>query len=115
MRAKSKPRIAAPGDRLKFVAKVKNSSAFRSQATTVDFYLSADGDLGADARWLGEARLAALSTGRRKSARLKTLLPDDLEPGRYALIAVADNRKENYDLHRANNLVVAKKKIRVVE
>ncbi len=113
LRAKVKPSTAGPGDRLRLIAKVKNRSGQRSRATTVDFYLSADKHLEGEPRWLGAAKLAAMSTGKRKSARLTTRLPEDLDPGRYYLVAVADGGKANYDLHRQNNLVLGRKRIKV--
>jgi CubicO group peptidase (beta-lactamase class C family) len=115
LRVKAKPTAANRGDQLRLVVKINNKSPTGSRATRVDFYLSPERSVGAEAVWLGEAALDELAAGKRKNARLKTSVPENLEPGRYHLIAVVDGEKSNYDLRRSNNMVVAKQRIRVAE
>ncbi|MCP4203242.1 MAG: serine hydrolase [bacterium] len=109
LRAKAKPRRVAPGETLRLVAKLKNASPDRSLATSVDFYLAPEKTLDQSAWWLGKAKVNGLAAGKKKGARLKAAVPEDVPPGTYYLVTVADQDKSNYDLDRENNLKVGKK------
>lgn len=114
LRVKAKPRRASPDDRLRLVAKIKNRTGERSRSTKVDFYLSPDRRLGAEAVWLGDVVLPELAAGKRKNARLKVAIPKGLDIGRYHVVAVVDGDKTNYDLSRDNNLVIGRQAIELI-
>ncbi|MCP4201114.1 MAG: serine hydrolase [bacterium] len=116
VRSKVKQKTVAAGDRVKLIAKSRNRSAERSHPTTIDFYLSPERRptvLGDDLRWIGKVDLQGLAAGKRKTARLKTFLPEDLPAGRYYLVTVVDDDKTNYDLNRDNNVLLGTKAIKV--
>jgi CubicO group peptidase (beta-lactamase class C family) len=112
-KARVREETASAGQTLHLMAKVKNRSETPTLATTVDFYLSSVDRSGEDDYWLGNAPLAQLSSGRAKSARLAVPVPSNLAPGRYRLIAFADEDKTNYDLWRENNIKIARSVIEI--
>lgn len=112
-RVNSQARNVDRGESVRLTAKVKNRSAERSNATTVDFYLATDQGVTGEASWLGTADLAAINGRKRKKAKLSAAIPEDLAPGTYHLAAVVDRDKVNYDLKRQNNVLVARSTIEV--
>ncbi len=113
VRVKAKSPTTLAADRLRSVIKIRNRSSERSRTTQLSVYLTQVRGLTREAIWIGEATLPALGSGERKTLRLKTRLPANLEPGRYYLAAVVDDAKANYDLRRDNNVAVGKKAIRI--
>lgn len=109
LRSRVEPQRAAPGDRLRLRARLRNKSLHASRPTAVDFYLVPERRFGEGALWLGRERLAALAPGAWETVRLRTDLPADLAPGTYYAVALADRDKNNWDLDRANNLRIGRK------
>ncbi len=109
LRSKVKPRRVSAGDTLRLVAKLKNASGAPSLVSAVDFYLASEKSFGGSAHWLGSAQLAALAPAKKKTMRLKAAVPEDLAPGTYYLVTIADRDKANFDLDRKNNLKIGKK------
>jgi hypothetical protein len=113
LRSKARPRAVTPGGMLRIIAKAKNHSNSASLPSKVDFYLSAKRSGADELRWIGSADLASLAGGKKKTIRLRAVVPEDLEPGEYRLISVVDQDKDNYDLARDNNVSVSKKTIEI--
>jgi CubicO group peptidase (beta-lactamase class C family) len=109
LRSRVEPQRAAPGDRLRLRARLRNKSLHASLPSAVDFYLVPARRFGEGAIWMGRARLAALAPGAWETVRLRTDLPADLAPGTYYAVALADRDKTNWDLDRANNLRIGRK------
>ncbi len=109
LRSQVEPQRAAPGDRLRLRARLRNRSDQPSRPTSVDFYLVPERSFGEGAIWMGREKLPALGAGAWKTVRLRTALPEDLAPGTYYAAALTDRDKVNYDLDRANNLRVGRK------
>jgi CubicO group peptidase (beta-lactamase class C family) len=102
-RPRVRERLATSGETVHLKAKIKNRSTARTMATTVEFYLTSPEPAGKELHRLGSATLGALTPGKRKTVRLTALVPEDLEPGHYHLIALVDDEKTSYDLRRSNN------------
>ncbi len=112
-RPTAREQTASADDTLHLKAKIKNRGAATTLATTVEFYLAPVDRLGEEIHWLGSADLGAMAAGKRKNVRLAAPVPENLEPGRYRLIAAVDGDKTNYDLRRDNNLKTARRTLEI--
>ncbi len=112
-RARVREAFTAAGDTVRLVARVRNRSPVAALATTVEFYLTPAASPDEEIRWLGSAPLASMAANKQRRVRLAVPLPEDLEPGRYRLIASVDDDKTNYDLRRDNNLKIGRRVLEV--
>ncbi len=112
-RTRISERVANAGDTINLKAKIRNRSAARTLATSVEFYLTSAAHPGEELHRLGDAELPPVAAGQRRTVRLVTQVPEDLEGGSYRLIATVDDDKTNYDLRRDNNLQIGRRILEV--
>ena len=113
LRTQISERAATAGDTLHLKAKIRNRSAAATLPTTVEFYLTPVERPGEEFHRLGSTVLPFMVAGKRKTVRLAAPVPEDLEPGRYRLIASVDDSKTNYDLRRDNNLKIGRQVLEI--
>jgi aqualysin 1 len=98
------PAIAAPGDSFKVTDTVQNVSSIGSGSSTTRYYLSFDGEKGADDVLVSVTRLvASLAAGASSTASRTITVPSFTAPGVYRLLACADDLDKVTESSESNN------------
>lgn len=100
-----------PGDKIKFVAKIKNIGNSNGKATEIAFYLSKLGSSLTAKVEITSSGVPAINSKKKKKIIKTVFLPNGLKPGTYEVIAVVDPDGTGNDKNSDNNTLKSKKKI----
>jgi subtilase family serine protease len=98
------PVAATPGTRFAVTDTVRNQGLVTAGASTIRYYLSADGQKGAGDRLFTTKRaVASLAPGAASSKTMTLTIPTTTPPGTYVLLACADDLGAVVESDEQNN------------
>jgi len=106
-----KPGIVTRGKTVELGARITNRSGVYSMATSIDFYLDKSQKIGPESIQLVSADVDSLGPRKATILKINAVIPQDITPGPYYLLASVDQEDWNCDPNRKNNVASRNQKV----